>query len=360
MLNALELSTGPDVVAELSSELPFWDAFRWGHAEDRTLIEGWIERALDVAGPSSPARARALVARSYCVPEQSEPAAREACAIAETAPDIDLRSYAYHALADSMLAQGRYDEALEWAGRRLELLDRISDPDHVADIYWSAIPGYLGRGRFEEARALAERHDEVTGRLSPHHRLHGVAFRLEVEELAANWEGIKELTPRAERAVEASTPCVQRPRSLVVCALAAACLGEDEEARRLEESAGALGAEEYGRVVDARIRLALVRDDLERVERLLAESEAPEKTLIRTTKLSPVAARLDALAALRRSDAVEREAPAKLQPGTYLEPFALRALGLVREDAALVERAALRFEAMALPWHAGQTRRIVV
>lgn len=359
MLEAIELATGPDL-AELASELPFWDAFRWGHAEDREMIEGWIDRALDIAMPSSPARARALVARSYCVPEDSEAAAREACAIAEATRDVELRSYAYHALADSMLAQGRYDEAVELAGKRLELLERISDPDHVADVYWSAIPGVLGRGRFEEARQLAELHDEVTARLSPHHRLHGVAFRLEVEELAANWEGIEELRPRVERAVEASTPCVQRPRSLVVCALAAACLGAAAEAQRLEDAATALGAEEYGRVVDVRIRLALVRGDLERVERLLAESEAPEKKLIRTTKLSPVAARLDALAALGRAEAVEREAPERLRPGTYLEPFALRALGLVRGDGTLVEQAAERFAAMGLAWHAGQTQRVLV
>jgi hypothetical protein len=300
------------------------------------------------------------VARSYCRPEEAEASAREACAIAERLPDVELRSYAYHAFADSALAQGRYDEARQWAERRLELLDSISDPDHIADVYWSAIPGYLGRGRFDEARRLAELHDAVTMRLSPHHRLHGVAFLLEVEELAANWERIRALTGRAEEAVEASTPCVLQPRSLVVCALAAACLGGDDEARRLESVADALGAEEYGRVVDARMRLALVRGDLERVDQLRADSERPAKTLIRSTKLAPVAARLDSLAALARRDVLEREAPRFLAANTYLEPFALRALGLVREDAALLERAAERFDAMALAWHAAQTRRMLV
>jgi hypothetical protein len=45
-----------------------------------------------------------------------------------------------------------------------------------------------------------------------------------------------------------------------------------------------------------------------------------------------------------------------LETGTYLEPFALRALGVVRDDEPLVERAAARFEAMGLTWHAAQTR----
>jgi hypothetical protein len=258
-----------------------------------------------------------------------------------------------------VLAEGRYEEAREWAKRRIGLLGEIDDPDHQADVYWSAIPGYLGESRFDDARRLAELHDEATSRLSPHHRLHGVAFLLEVEELAADWGRIRELTARAERAVEASTPCVHQPRSLVVCALAAACLGDEEEARRLESAAAELGAEEYGRVVDTRIRLALVRGDLERVERLLAEAEAPQKTLIRSTKLAPAAARLDALAALRRREEVESEAPGRLRPGTYLEPFALRALGLVRRDEGLVGQAAGRFDAVGLGWHATQTRELL-
>jgi DNA-binding SARP family transcriptional activator/class 3 adenylate cyclase len=359
MLHAVEASTGADV-AELYGELAFEVAFRWGHAEDRELIESWIERTLELALPASPARARALVARSYCHPEAAETAAREACTIAESLPDVELRSYAYHASVDSALAEGRYDDAREWAERRLELLERIEDPDHVADVYWSAFPGYLGRGSFGEARQLAKLHDEVTNGLSPHHRLHGVAFLLEIEELAGNWATIRELTGRAEQAVEASTPCVHRPRSLVVCALGAACLGEEEEALRLESLADALSTEEYGRVVDARLRLALVRGDLEQAERLLAELERPTKRLIRSTKLAPAAAWLDALAVLRRREAVEREAPPLARPETYLEPFALRALGLVRENPSLLEQATARFDAMSLGWYAAQTRGMLV
>ena len=72
-----------------------------------------------------------------------------------------------------------------------------------------------------------------------------------------------------------------------------------------------------------------------------------------------MAARLDALAALGRRDTLERDAPSLLKPGTYLEPYALRALGLVREDSTLLEQAADRFAVMSLAWHAAQTRGVL-
>jgi class 3 adenylate cyclase len=71
----------------------------------------------------------------------------------------------------------------------------------------------------------------------------------------------------------------------------------------------------------------------------------------------PIAAvRLDALAAARDRDRLEREAPRFMRPGMYMEPFALRALGIVREDDDLIRLALDRFEVMRLDWHAAQTR----
>jgi hypothetical protein len=271
---------------------------------------------------------------------------------------VELRSYALRAEADAALAEGRYDDARTLAERRMALLDEIGDPDHVADVYWSGIPGYVAEGFFEEARRYAALHDEATSELTPHHRLHGVAFLLEVEELAAGWDTIRDLTARVEAAVmeNVATPCVHNPRSLLVSALAHACLGDEPEAARLEELADSLGTEEYGRVFDTRIRLALLRHELEAVERLLRASERPSKSLIRSTKFAPVAARLDALAALGDRERVEAEADQFLRPGTYLEPFALRALGTMRGDASLVDEAVARFAAMGLAWYAGETR----
>ena len=182
---------------------------------------------------------------------------------------------------------------------------------------------------------------------------------LEVEQLAGDWQRIRELTQRAEQA-EASNPtrCLHNRLALLVCALASAYLGDEDEARRLELRSESSGVDHYGRT-ESLIWLALHRGELADVARLLEELERPQKSLIRTRKFAPVAARLDALAALGRDEALERDAPPLLRPGTYLEPFALRALGLVRHDPALVEQAERRFDAMALDWHAAQTRRIL-
>ena len=65
------------------------------------------------------------------------------------------------------------------------------------------------------------------------------------------------------------------------------------------------------------------------------------------------------LAALGERKLLHEEAPVLGIPGTYLEPFALRALALVEEDDALLERAVQRFEAMSLDWHADETRKLV-
>jgi hypothetical protein len=75
--------------------------------------------------------------------------------------------------------------------------------------------------------------------------------------------------------------------------------------------------------------------------------------------LSRRAVRLDALAALGARDRLEQEAPALTKSQTYLEPFALRALGRVREDEQLLERALHRFEKLGLHWHAEQTRALL-
>jgi hypothetical protein len=61
---------------------------------------------------------------------------------------------------------------------------------------------------------------------------------------------------------------------------------------------------------------------------------------------------------LDRRDEIEKEAPPFLKPGTYLEPFVLRALGSARRDDGLIARAVERFDQMGLHWHAGETMRI--
>jgi hypothetical protein len=48
-----------------------------------------------------------------------------------------------------------------------------------------------------------------------------------------------------------------------------------------------------------------------------------------------------------------------LRPRTYLEPFALRALGAVREGELLIAQAADHFDAMGLDWHAAQSTKLL-
>ena len=75
--------------------------------------------------------------------------------------------------------------------------------------------------------------------------------------------------------------------------------------------------------------------------------------------MKPASTYLDALAALGDRERIEAEAPKWLHPGTFSEPFALRALGAARDDRTLLRQALARFEAMGLSWHAEQTRRLL-
>ncbi len=329
----------------------------WWKRPDPELVGGWIEQALALAPPESAARAKALIARSFWDRKGAGESAREASALAERLDDLELRSHALGARAVTAFADGDYHESLSWAQRRLELVDEISDPDHVADVYEIAIPACCAFGRFTEARRLAAVHDEVVEPLSTHHRVHGVSVSLEVEELCGAWEGIAGLAQRTETAVEenVSTPCIRNARSLLVTALAAEHTGDAETAKYFEERAYELTTEGYEDVLAApRAHLALARGE---IDVAMALVPAFDEYQLQTWFALPIAtARLDALAAARDRDKLEREAPRFMRPGMYMEPFALRALGIVREDDDLIRLALDRFEVMRLDWHAAQTR----
>jgi hypothetical protein len=179
-----------------------------------------------------------------------------------------------------------------------------------------------------------------------------------VEEALGHWEAIRQLQARTEGAVAANagTPCVFNARVLRSCALASAGLGLEAEARRLEHDATALGFEGYGWHLDPlAANLALIRGDLDQVRALLDGSGDTWHQSM-DSGVHGAATRLDALVALGRTGEVESEAARLAQPGTYLEPFALRALGLVRGDPVLLAHAVERFDAMGLEWQASKTR----
>lgn len=351
------VESGPDGCGdgETYAELVFQAAVRsgmWRRRPDRGLVASWIDRAVALTEPETAARAKALIADAYWNRTTAARTAVEAARLAEMLGDVELLSYAWDASALSAFRSGDYDGACAWAHRRLGLVDEISDPGHVAEAYATAIAGHAGLGRLDECRRLAGLHDAATARLTAHHRLHGVAFLLEVEYLAGAWETILALRGRAEDAVAANadTPCVMNGRSLLICAISAAQLGRQLDARRLEERADALGFEGYETVLGTlRMRLALHRGDVDAVEKHLAEP-LPEQGQ-NWYLLSAVAARLDALAALGDRDRVESEAEPLARAGTYLEPFALRALGTVRDDPDLLARATACFATLGLRGH---------
>ena len=178
--------------------------------------------------------------------------------------------------------------------------------------------------------------------------------------MTGRWDEVLSGAAEAERAVDANlaaaTPCVLNVSVLLNCAAGSAHAGDEDEARRLEAKADGLGLEGgrwyHGWFDPPKIRLALARHETGQLAELASADFDWE--------WEPVSTFLDALAALGDRERIEAEAPNWLQQqGTFAEPFALRALGVVRGDRVLLEQAVERFEAMDLTWHAEQTRHLL-
>jgi hypothetical protein len=218
---------------------------------------------------------------------------------------------------------------------------------------------YLGAGRLADARRALALLEETSEGLTPHHRLHAIGKRVDIESLAGRWDEVRQLTLRVECAVEANlaTPCPGNVASLLRCALASAHGGDEAECRRLVAKADAIGMEGYGFASHpSKLRLAVVRNDLTELRRLVDSLDPDE---LEPWAYDSRSALFDALVALGDRARIEAEAPQWVRPGTYVEPFALRALGTAREDEPLLSEAASRFEAMGLDWHAGDTRKLL-
>jgi class 3 adenylate cyclase/tetratricopeptide (TPR) repeat protein len=359
MQAALENTTDRATSADIYADLAMHTAIRagmWMSRPDPALVAGWIDRALELAEPGTPARAKALFARVYEDPNNGE-AAEEALAIAEALDDIELRSFAYDSIATVSFARGDYGTAYEWVERRIELVPRLTDPDHISLVYNYSLAAVECAGHMDEARQIATMYDEVTRRLSPHHRLHAAYVLVEVESMAGRWEAVRDLMDRAESAVaaNANTPCALEDRALLLCALAQVLLGADTEAKRLEAVAAGFDRQGFGyftRPIEAQI--ALARGDLSELARMLQDWK-PEGFI----DVDGLVARLDGLVALDRRAEIETEAPALVIEGSYLEPFALRALGWARGDGDMVRQAVACFEAMEMAWHAQQTSSLI-
>lgn len=320
------------------------------------LIEGWISSALELAKPGTRAQAKALIAQVLISADPD--LAVEAAALAEELGDANLKTLAWRALESVALNRGDFPEAFTWSQRIVELASATGDPDLIAYFLGNAAGTWPYVGRIAEARDHAIRQVEIVRRLSPHHRIHGAVSVVGVDALAGDWPAVRAYTPESEAAFNANraTPCILGPIALLICAEAAVRLGDDDEGARLERVVEDFGMEGYTMMTIAyELSLAAARGDLDALATLL-DDWGPD----RLGDVEDQVAWLNALILLDRRAEIEAAAPALVIEGTYLEPFALRALAFARGDDALYDGAIAAFGAMGLDWFAAQTRQLQV
>jgi hypothetical protein len=276
--------------------------------------------------------------------------------LAERLGDVELRAHGLSAVQTAAWSVADYERAVATLEQNIGSLPEIRDPDLRANIDFGGMSLLVGACRFHEARRAVVRLEETAQGLTVHHRVHGLGNRVRLESLLGRWDEVLQLAPRIRKAVEPNlaTPCPLNVESFLFAAVAATYAGDETESRRLEQRADEIGMRGYGIYFDPPyIQLALARGDLEMLRRLVDGFDAEG--------LEPWAyhnrsARFDALVALGERERIEADAPEWIEQNSYASPFALRALGLVREDDALVEQAAQTFDAMGLAWHAQRTR----
>jgi class 3 adenylate cyclase/tetratricopeptide (TPR) repeat protein len=357
MQAALELNTHPDIAADIYGELAIQTQSRrgmWMRRPGDELIEGWLSSALELAKPGTRARAKALIAKVLLSGDPD--LAVEAAALAEELGDADLKTLAWRGLEGVALDRGDFPEAFAWSKRIVDLASVTGDPDLIAYFLGNAAGTWPYVGRIAEARDHALRMVEIARRLSPHHRIHGAVSVVAVDAMAGDWPAVRAYTAEAEAAFNANraTPCILGPIALLICAEAAVRLGDDDEGARLERVVEDFGMEGYAMMTIAyELSLATARGDLDALASLL-DDWVPD-TL---GNIEDQIAWLNGLILLDRRAEIEATAPALVIKGTYLEPFALRALAFARGDDGLYEQAIAAFQGMDLEWFAAQTRHL--
>jgi AAA ATPase domain len=361
METALDGPLDDEERAQVYSMLAFQTSNRsgmWGVQTVPEIVDAWADRALELAAPDSDARARALIARVNIEPTGRAEEAELAGVLAEQSGDLVLRSFALQVRASVAQDEGRYLDAESLSEQRLALVPQIDDPDHLLDVYEATSPAFCMVGRLDEAREQAVLHERAGESLSPHHRVHSFALLCEIEDAAGGWDALAARSDDIVAAVEGNleTPCTRNARSLLIAAVALLATGGGApslEARALELAQRGWSA---GGLASPGIRLGLLRGDRDEIKRWLALD------VFRMHVYGPgvMTSRLDALAALRDRDQVEEVAPPFVEHGLFLEPFALRALGIVRGDDALLVRADELFADRGLDWHRAQTERLQV
>ena len=357
MHKALEIG-GPS--AEVYADLALQCSLRagmWVQQPDWTQVDGWIQRALELAEEGSLTQGHALAALSMQTDDES--AARSALAIAERLGDHELRCTMLHNIAFMALIARDYDQACTLIDEVMALLPVRPNPDLCSTALMSAVFIYMRSGRLATAVRASVLAVEAAAAATPHHRVHAAGWQLILACATGRWDEVQARAAEAEQVVDANlaaaTPCCLDVSVLLNCATGRAQAGDEDEARRLEAKAYGLGMEGgrwyQGWFEPPKIRLALARHQTSELTSLIPADFDWE--------WEPVPTYLDALVALGDRGRIEAEAPNWLQPGALAEPFALRALGIARDDSALLRQALQRFEAMDLSWHAEQTRQLL-
>ena len=348
--------------ADAYSRLAFETSIRsgmWSIRPGPDKIEGWVSRALELAEDGSIEAARALLARANAEPAiASEELLESVTAAAEEIGDADLLSFTFGARSHTTFEHLQFEESVEWIERRLQLVPEIDDPDSLCEVYESAVPVVSAVGRFDEARQLAAEHWEIARRLSAHHRVHAASLRLEIDDALGDWNTLAAETTLVSDLVaqNLATPCVRNARDLLLSALAHVCLGDESRARDLEAEAASIeGVGHERELATPRLRIALVRGDADAARALVRLP--PMRTFVWGATVFGTF--LDALVALREYEWIEREAEPLRQPGTVMEPFALRALGAARGDDELLSHADAQFLELGLEWHRAQTEPLL-
>jgi hypothetical protein len=274
--------------------------------------------------------------------------------IADELGDASLQSAARDSRGVASLRAGDFEAAYELESSRFELRDKLGDPDLVHDLYLSTIPTAAAVAQLDEARRLAHELLEVVADLTPHHRLHGAANLVEQEELKGAWDAVIALEDATVSAVEENrdTPCVRN---------AARC----SSAQLRERTRATPTVRRSSRRAPTSSRPKATES---RSSRHAHGSRSPAGALTCSSCCWPIqdwltrqtwfalpgaAARLDALAVI--GDARDVEEATRVFAAPYVEPFALRALGIVRHDEALLRKAEERFAVLGLRWHSDQT-----
>jgi class 3 adenylate cyclase len=361
MEDALALRPDASTSAEIYAELAYYGVGRpyvWRRQPPRERAESWLANALELSQPGTRARGYAALTVALSDPVRREDAAEETFAVGKALGDPRLVASAFEAKAMAASAARNFDEACDHADNSVEASVELADPGIRGYFNWNAGFIYLRAGRIGEVRHFVDMYDLAARSLSPHDEVHVLALRALLESVLGRWDVLSKLAHEAGAAAAANADfaCQFNWRTLLVCALAPQHLGNEHAARLLEE-AGRDSAVVFGPVErePALLRLALLRGDLGEAERILAALPAAGDAF----GLDGPAARIDALAALGERDRLETEAAPYVERRSYTRPFALRALGVTRDELSLVHRAAAEFDAMGLPWRVDETRALI-